>query len=237
MKQISLSKEMKQDLQSLLNKHKTYDLFSISNHSYDYADILNEIVTYCAYCNIENIKTKKYPNGRKYERMEFDHFIPKNGTKEVDLNCENLVPSCHTCNHKKSNSDSSQLVNPFNEDFDSLSKFGLDITPQGLDDYTKANIILEVVTDNRELAQKVKNSIAIFNLETRYNAIKEEFKEFYINLESYPDIRKRDIETLIPLEVNVLNYMKGLENNNINHTKCGKFKKDLIERYANNMMT
>lgn len=232
MKRINFSKEIKKSLQSLLDKHKTYDLFCKHKHSYEYAEKLNELITYCAYCNIENIETIKYPDGKKFRRMEFDHFIAKNGKKKVDLNCKNLIPSCHDCNHAKSNKDSKDIINPLEEDFDSIASFRLDIVPNALEDYTKANIMINITTKDEILAQKAKNSIDLFNLEIRYNKIKTEFKEFYMNINSYPDIRKRDIQNIVPAEKNIIDYIFDLKNNDINHTKCGKFKKDIIKRYV-----
>lgn len=235
MKRIELSDSTKAKLQKLLNRHKRYDLFTRSLNSYEYAKILNELITYCAYCNITEIKAKYRDNGRAGDRMEFDHFLPQDGTRERDLNCNNLIPSCHNCNHYKSD-DNSDIINPLEEDFDSVAQFRLDSNPQSIDDFRNANIILEPITNNPVIYQKVENYISLFNLINRYNAptIKSKFDDLYRNLSFYPSIKRKEIDDLIPLEQDVLDRIMELKNNNINHTECGKFKKDIIQHYLQN---
>ena len=158
MKRIELSDSTKAELQEYLDKYTSYDSFTSSRNSYKYAEILNKLITYCAYCNINEIKAKYRDNGSVVNRMEFDHFLPKNGTRERDLNCNNLIPSCHNCNHTKGNNTSS-IINPLEEDFDSVAQFRLDTNPQSIDDFRNAKIILEPITNDPVIFQKVENYI------------------------------------------------------------------------------
>lgn len=53
----------------------------------------------CPYCNRIYTFTLKR---RKGIRPEFDHFYPKSKYKHLALSFYNLVPSCSSCNHRKS---------------------------------------------------------------------------------------------------------------------------------------
>ena len=54
----------------------------------------------CPYCNRTYTFTLKR---RKGIRPEFDHFYPKSTYKHLALSFYNLIPSCPSCNHRKSN--------------------------------------------------------------------------------------------------------------------------------------
>jgi len=55
----------------------------------------------CPYCN----RNFTFNFNEKETTVELDHYYPKEKYPYLALNLYNLVPSCHTCNHKKTSSD------------------------------------------------------------------------------------------------------------------------------------
>lgn len=238
MKKINLTDEIKQNLQEILNGFDSYSEFTSNTISYDYAEILEQFTKYCPYCNINDIITIRREEGQRGQRMTFDHFICKSADNSRELDCENLIPSCHTCNSSyKSSKQDKPIINPFKEDFDSVTEFKLDVTPSSLEDYRNANILISTDT-NSELSEEAENSIELFNLKRRYNddLTKEELGDFYCKLVRYPKIRRDDINNLSNNECDdyVRNSILELKDKDINKTRYGKLKKDLINRYLFN---
>lgn len=234
MERIDIS-PIKTDLDNILNKYNTYERFTGSDDSYAYAEKLNEIVTICPYCNIEDIETVRKSDNEKGQRMCLDHFRRQNGTRECDLNSENLIPSCHRCNSNyKSKQDlEDEILNPLTDNFDELAQFSFDITPSTLDDYKNAKILINTVTKEALLAKKTSKTISVFNLEKRYNSnnTKKDLQDFFKNMSYYPKIRVKDIQSLSSMEEDVIEYIQDAHDAEINKTKYGKFKKDAIKRY------
>lgn len=234
MEKIDIS-SIKTDLDNILNKYNTYKTFTGSDDSYAYAEKLNEIVTICPYCNIEDIETVRKSDNEKGQRMCLDHFRRQNGTRERDLNSENIIPSCHRCNsnykHRQDLED--EILNPLTDNFDELAQFSFDITPSTLDDYKNAKILINTVTKEALLSRKTANTISVFNLEKRYNSdnTKKDLQDFFKNMSYYPKIRVKDIQSLSSMEEDVIEYLQDVNDAEINKTKYGKFKKDTIKRY------
>lgn len=234
MERIDIS-PIKAELDNILHKHQSYSRFTSSEDSYDYAEKLNELVTICPYCNIEDIETVKKTDTEKGQRMCFDHFRRKKGSRELDLNSENLVPSCHRCNsnYKNIKDLEEEILNPLTDNFDELAQFSLDITPQTPDDYKAARILINAITGDNLLYKKTAKTIEVFNLENRYNSknTKKDLHDFFKNMSYYPDIRVRDLQSLSVIEKDVIDYILDINDAEINKTKYGKFKKDIVKRY------
>jgi len=70
----------------------------------------------CPYCN-RNFVT----NFDKNTTIELDHFYPISKYPYLALNIYNLIPVCHTCNHKKK--EKSFKIHPFEESIDDYFTF------------------------------------------------------------------------------------------------------------------
>jgi hypothetical protein len=79
--------------------------------AYDLVKTLN--VNVCPYCNRNYIFTAKKITGANGTRPELDHFFPKSEYPIFQLSFYNLIPSCHTCNHIKSNKAKPELKSPY----------------------------------------------------------------------------------------------------------------------------
>lgn len=235
MKKLDIAK-IENQLRPLL-KHKSYNAFVESKDSYKYAEIINKQASYCLYCNIESIETIRKDVDKKGQRLKFDHFKQKNGTKENDLNCYNLVPSCHTCNsdYKGAKSLENTILNPLKEDFDELVRFDIDIASEQLGKFFEHNICFEYISSNTNMVTKAKQTIKVFNLEKRYNAenVKKELKVFFRDLKNTTKFKAKDYKLLNETEQEIKDGIFDIKNCEINKTKYGKLKKDLVNKYLN----
>ena len=235
MERIVINETLKTKLEEILKSCSDYNNFSSSLKAYDYAELLNSIITVCPYCNIESIETIRKKDGTKGERADFDHFVRKNNTTENDLSCTNLVPSCKKCNssYKGAKNLSNEIINPFLEDFDTSAEFSLDVTENSLEHLSESEILLKTISNNESLKRKASKTIEIFNLINRYNSdtTKKDLETFLNNLELYPEIKQKEINKLVKAEKNILKYFDEMENLEINKNRYGKLKKDIIKRY------
>ena len=232
-------KKYENDLQKLLDKHKTYDLFSLNNHAYDYAEIINKDATYCLYCNIASIEVIRHKNNKyKGQRPTYDHFKPKSKFKKCAKDCHNLIPCCHECNSDyKGSKNYKYFLNPFEYDFNQLAKFDFDVdidTLKNKDNYYNKKIKIEVTTNNQKLRQKTTTHIYYLNLEKRYNSdnVKKELKSFFTDIICTTDIKIKDYKDLNFAEQEIRDRIFDIKNQPINKTKYGKLKHDMFKKYC-----
>lgn len=86
------------------------------DHAYWLMKKLN--IRVCPYCN--RSYTFTVINGEVGCRPEFDHFYCQDNNPYLSLSFYNLVPSCPTCNHKKSTEDI--YIHPYIEGFENNCK-------------------------------------------------------------------------------------------------------------------
>ena len=200
--------------------------------------IHNLKIRVCPYCN-RNYTINFEKDGKLERTAEFDHFYPKKGRYKkypyFAVCIYNLIPCCHTCNHRKSNSND-EILNPFKESFN--DKVKVTFTPNSHKFYYDENEIkLEFTSrDNEELEEATDNHIKIFHLEELYEEHKdlvvELIQKAYIYNDSHLDelLHKyegklfKNREDLIRLIVGV-DYM----DENINNRPFNKLMKDIAD--------
>lgn len=226
--------QIEHELAPLLN-HTTYNAFVQSDDAYKYAEVINKYALYCLYCNIEQIETIRVKYGSRGQRLRYDHFKRQDGTRETDLNCYNLVPSCHHCNSDYKGSDDLEnvILNPLVDDFDTLAKFDLDIDIEKIGKFADYNICINVSQENRVLSEKAQQTIRVFNLINRYNAetTKSELKDFLRDLLFTTKFKRKGYKKLNKTEKEIKNSIFDKRKCEINKTKYGKLKKDLVNKY------
>jgi hypothetical protein len=99
----------KSNILSILNKIYNYNSFS-RNWAYKYSNSVG--IEVCPYCN-RNWTPTILNKDNKVVRCELDHFLPQSANPWFAISLYNLVPVCHTCNHKKLEKD--LYYNPFSE--------------------------------------------------------------------------------------------------------------------------
>lgn len=137
-------------------------------------------ITVCPYCNqnfIFNIDSTRRTT------YQIDHFFPKEKYPFLAVSFYNLIPSCSSCNHLKSDdcntNDSNLIINPYDSRINGFFNFEFQVRdsdfyhkPSSLK--IKFNCSKSFSVEEQEKWQKrIENHIEIFQLEDRYSNHKD----------------------------------------------------------------
>ncbi|MBR4140720.1 MAG: hypothetical protein IKR42_02945 [Campylobacter sp.] len=192
--------------------------------------IQNLKVKVCPYCN-RNYIINFEKNGKLERTAEFDHFYPKDKYPYFAVSIYNLIPCCHTCNHRKSKSDD-KILNPFKESFNDKAK--ITFNPNSHKFYhDEKGIRLEFISNDDE----AKNHIDIFNLKRLYRQHKdlvvELIQKAYIYNDSHLDelLRKYKGKKLFKNREDLIRLIVGVDymDENINNRPFNKLMKDIAD--------
>ena len=123
-------------------------------------------VSTCLYCNRNHIFNFIKKN-QLQATAQIDHFFDKKTYPYLAISLYNLVPSCSTCNQRKSTKQEN-IIHPFSDSFDKVAKFSLKIEDSNF--YYKENGF-EIFLDTKN--KKATNSIEVFNLNRLYQNHKD----------------------------------------------------------------
>lgn len=127
--------------------------------------VSNLDISTCPYCNRNYIV-----NFNKYGETtaQLDHFFNKSKYPHLAISIYNLIPSCYTCNQRKSSKDK-KIYYPFKESFDDDVKFKIILQDANLKDNNSINLDCDITTNY----EKAKNHIEVFNIKSLYNEHKD----------------------------------------------------------------
>jgi len=141
------------------------------------ADLIKQLeVAVCPYCN-RNYIFNFSKNNQQNATAQLDHFFDKKSYPYLAVTLYNLVPSCATCNQRKS-SKQENIFYPYKESFNDSAKFRYSIN-------SISDISLEI--ESLKEHEKVKTHIELFNLQNLYNEHKDIIHELILKREIYPD--------------------------------------------------
>ncbi|MCG3701278.1 hypothetical protein L5F41_04075 [Aliarcobacter butzleri] len=219
-----------EDLKELNKTQKDYfyTLYQRLKKS-EYIKDLN--ITVCPYCNRNYIFNFKKSNSLK-ATAQLDHFFDKSTYPYFSISIFNLVPSCQTCNQRKSKIQN-DIYHPFTETFNDDVKFKLKLKDSKFY-YDKNSLEIEKKILKNE--DKVNSHIKTFNINNLY----EEHKDIVLELiqkaqiynESYIDELYQKYEgTLFKNREDVLRHITGgyIEDKDINKRPLSKLIKDISE--------
>ena len=186
-------------------------------------------ITVCPYCNrnyIFNFKKSKSLEAT----AQLDHFFDKSSYPFFSVSIFNLVPSCQTCNQRKSKKQN-EIYHPFIESLNDDVKFGLKIKDSKFY-YDKDSLEIEIPKN----INKVNSHVETFNIQNLYNEHKdialELIQKAQIYNESYIDELYQKYEgTLFKNREDVLRHITGgyIEDKDINKRQLSKLIKDISE--------
>lgn len=131
------------------------------------ADFIEEIgVSTCLYCN-RNYIFNFTKNNQQNATAQLDHFFDKSTYPYLAVCLYNLIPSCSTCNQRKS-SKKVDILHPFYESFNKKAKFDLKIKDSSFYHSLKG-FQIDISTEDKQ----AEKSIEIFNLEQLYKNHKD----------------------------------------------------------------
>lgn len=177
---------------------------------YSYTFTEQMMVDVCPYCNRQYIFTLLKGEGRP----EIDHFYPKSDYPYLSCTLANFIPSCHQCNHQKSDDfnihvtnggvlkndiyyvkNRSRTIYPYQDSFETLGvKFCIKY-----ENNAEKKVDFEINQHRNTLKWKmVQNSIKAFHLKELYNCQKIEINDLLKRYEKYSNPKIKNIlETII----------------------------------------
>lgn len=166
-------------------------------------------ISVCPYCNRQYIFTIRDENRDCITRPEMDHFYSKSIYPFLSINLYNLIPSCHTCNHKKSDKDN-QIIYPYEEGFGKDISFRVKYAQEipensSILDISNTHIffkdrpcdVLETGNCIHNKQTKAHKSIKTFHLEEIYNEHKIELQDLFTRYRNYSKPKIDEITRLI----------------------------------------
>ena len=191
----------------------------------------------CPYCNrnyIFNFKKGKDLNAT----AQLDHFFDKKTYPFLAVSIYNLVPSCSTCNQRKS-AKQEDIFYPFLESFNNHAKFEYKGIKNKEDSngnfFDEDRILLELKPISED--EKVKNHIEVFNLQNLYNEHKDIVSEILIKSEMYnesyiEELMKNYEGTLFKNEEDLLRLIFGgyISDEDLGKRPLSKLTKDILEQ-------
>ena len=174
---------------SIVTVDKNYDIYD--DFRIEWAKKLVELTNtkVCPYCNRNFIVNFDTHN----TTVELDHYFPKNKYPYLAISLYNLIPSCHTCNHKKR---SEKLkIYPYRESFNDYVSFSLN--PTALP-FIESNIelVIKKKKNTRKVRKKINNYERVLNISTLYENHKDIVFEMIKNTELYPESRLKELQDL-----------------------------------------
>lgn len=228
------------DLKDFIDKNKSFTELNKTQKDYFYtlyqrlkkSEYIKDLdITVCPYCNRNYIFNFKKSNSLK-ATAQLDHFFDKSTYPYFSISIFNLVPSCQTCNQRKSKIQN-DIYHPFIEAFNDDVKFKLKLKDCKFY-YDKDSLEIEKKILKNE--DKVNSHIKTFNIDNLY----EEHKDIVLELiqkaqiynESYIDELYQKYEgTLFKNREDVLRHITGgfIEDKDINKRPLSKLIKDISE--------
>ena len=228
------------DLKTFIDKNKSFTELNKTQKDYFYTlykrlkkpEYIKDLdITVCPYFNRNYIFNFKKPDSLE-ATAQLDHFFDKSTYPYFSVSIFNLVPSCQTCNQRKSTKPN-EIYHPFESAFDDDVKFNLKLIDSKFY-YDKNSLEIEKKIIKNE--EKVNSHIEIFNIQNLYNEHKdivlEIIQKAQIYNESYIDELYQKYEgTLFKNREDVLRHITGgyIEDKDINKRPLSKLIKDISE--------
>lgn len=235
MKIIKLSFAQRKELSEIVSRFSSYSSFSKNKEcAYKYAMVFG--IKICPYCNIHYIDTVYNAT-----RPEFDHFIPKSSPagRGLELDIDNLVPSCHVCNSTIKRSKIFRItthIHPFYDDFDTLVKFVIDLKTASYLAEDSFDLNISCITQSKNLREKAFNSIRDLKLYARYQAHKNSVVEYLKFVKHYNFCYRKNLGKMFNFDTSEImsleKLLTGFLDSDINRTSLGKLRKDILGSYS-----
>lgn len=181
----------------------------------------------CPYCNRQYIYTVEGEDNSKDGRPEIDHFFPEAEYPYLSCSLFNFIPSCHSCNHQKSDTynkkttsetiqrnknkyknlkpegDYFRLLYPYQQGFSypkKIASFKLSIRKKEDPEYSEKKYKLDIISEKNNddsTNKKINNSIEAFHLKDLYNLHQLELTELVEGCRDYSEAKSISLATFL----------------------------------------
>lgn len=158
---------------------KDYDIYNDFRKiwAYKLVDLLK--LATCPYCN-RNFTVNFDKNSTT---VELDHFYPKDKYPYLAISLYNLIPVCHTCNHKKGIS--KLKIYPYKESYNDYVNFSFSINQAEVLSSSDVDIKYKFKKNDKKSKKKINNYHKILNIPSLYENHKDIILELIQKKEIY----------------------------------------------------
>jgi len=160
---------------------KEYDIYDEFRKKWAFKLVKLLNLTTCPYCNRNFIVNFS----KDSTTVELDHFYPKNKYPYLAISLYNLIPVCHTCNHKKK--EQKLKIYPYQESYNDYVDFSFTINSATLEDVDSIDIKYSYKNETKHIRKKVNNYHKVLNIKPLYENHKDIVLELIQKKEIYPD--------------------------------------------------
>lgn len=211
-----------------------YERFRSSVSSKKYIKKLN--IKVCPYCNRNYIFNFR-KNKKEEATAQLDHFYDKSEYPYLCLSMYNLIPSCSTCNQRKSKKDvvSEAIIHPYEEGLNDYIKFRSVIKPYSKKSDFFAEDRLELEIENITNDDKVKEHLLTFNIQGLYNnhldVVADLHKKRYIYSDEYIEELYKNFEDIFVSKEELVELITCayFDEDKLNQRPLSKLIKDISE--------
>jgi len=179
----------------------------------------------CPYCNRNYTFTVVNTNGKM--RPQIDHFYPKSKYPFLAMSFFNLIPSCPSCNHTKSDDFIKDLINPYEI---KEGDFKFTYTPNGID---FANVEKEKYNFNSFDIEVYGNKAnrKTFKLDELYKQHKDTVLELLVKKAYYPKSYIKELSSFGFNEDEIYRYLFSnyKQDNDLHKRPLSKLTKDISQ--------
>lgn len=213
------------------------------NVPWRYKIIDNIGIEVCPYCGRNYISKYSKDNSDNFDSTdgELDHFYSKTKYPLFKLSLFNLIPSCKSCNHIKSNSDEKYFLNPYFESFGDDATFKLDfnynVESKTIYNNYQAKVILDIKATSKN-GDKIKNYNKKLHLTETYNSHQHTINKLIIDssiysnkmIKLYTKYCKSYNENMTEEDVKAKFFDYSIDDKNDSLISMSKFKRDIVKQ-------
>ncbi|KZN99237.1 hypothetical protein [Pseudobacillus badius] len=158
---------------------------------YNAAKLVQKLgIVVCPYCNRNFINNVTYSNRGLKRTSQMDHYFCKEKYPFLAMSFYNLIPSCPSCNHIKSNK--RVYLSPYDTRFNPSDLVNFNFRIKSID-FIQDESQLEITLTS--LNKRINSNIGTFKLESQYQIHNDIAQELIKKMLIYPETKLNEIRT------------------------------------------
>lgn len=152
----------------------------------------------CPYCNENYIFNREIENGKSYAMAQLDHFFPKDRFPIFAVSLYNLVPSCSSCNHIKSNKKIGISPHNHSHNFSQMQISYIPKSANWINDAEEIEIRFKYSTDDVGFIDMMNQNLDIMGIRKAYDMHKDYIQEILKKAQIYEKKHRENLMSDFP---------------------------------------
>jgi hypothetical protein len=156
---------------------------------YNAAKLVHKLgIVVCPYCNRNFINNVTYANRGLKRTSQIDHYYPKEKYPFLAMSFYNLIPSCSSCNHIKSNK--TIYCSPYDSRFNTSNLLRFNFKLRSINFIQDSSHLEVIITP---LHKRIKSNLNTFKLDSQYKIHKDVVQELFKKKLIYAETKLKEI--------------------------------------------